>query len=68
MTEQEAINEITSELKWYVGVMPQSTASNFLASYRKGMAKKSTINNFLDRFGYKIKTEEQWEKQTTKQY
>lgn len=62
MTEKEAIEEITSELKWYIGVMPQSTASNFLQSYRKGMAKKKTINNFLRKFGYRIKQEEQWEK------
>lgn len=62
MTEKEAIEEITSELKWYIGVMPQSTASNFLQSYRKGMAKKKTINKFLRKFGYEIKQEEQWEK------
>lgn len=62
MTEQEAIEEITSELKWYIGVMPQSTASNFIQSYRRGMAKKKTINKFLRKFGYEIKQEEQWEK------
>lgn len=62
MTEKEAIEEITSELKWYIGVMPQSTASNFLQSYRRGMAKKKTINKFLRKFGYEIKQEEQWEK------
>lgn len=62
MTEKEAIEEITSELKWYIGVMPQSTASNFIQSYRKGMAKKKTINKFLRKFGYEIKQEEQWEK------
>lgn len=64
MTEQEAIEEITSELKWYIGVMPQSTASNFIQSYRKGMAKKKTIDKFLNKFGYKLKQEEQWEKIT----
>lgn len=62
MSEKEAIEEITSELKFYAGVIPQSTASNFLQSYRKGMAKKKTINNFLNKFGYKLKQEEQWEK------
>ena len=62
MTEKQAIEQITSECKFYIGVMNQSTASNFLASYRKGMAKKKTINEFLRKFGYEIKTEEQWEK------
>lgn len=62
MTVKEAIEEITKEPRWYDGKMHQSTASNFLASYRKGMAKKSTIDNFLNTFGYELKYEEQWQK------
>lgn len=62
MTPNEAIEEIISERKYYVGIMPQSTASNFVASWRKNMAKKKTIDAFLMAFGYKLKTEEQWEK------
>lgn len=62
MTPDEAIKEITSKLKWYAGEIPQSTASNFLQSYRKGMAKKKTIDKFLRKFGYELKQEEQWEK------
>lgn len=62
MTKDEAINKITKNPKWYIGVMPQSTASNFLASYKKGMSKEKTINNFLSNFGYELKTESQWEK------
>lgn len=63
MTVEEVINEITSEHKFYVGKMPQSTASNFLASYRKGMAKQKTIENFLEIFGYTIIKEAEWTKQ-----
>lgn len=62
MTEQEAIEEIISEPKFYVGKMPQSTASNFVASYKKGMAKKKTIDKFLEIFGYCVSTPEQWVK------
>lgn len=60
MTEKEAIEQITSKPKYYIGIMKQSTASNFLASYKKGMAKKKTINNFLMLFGYHLEKEEQW--------
>ena len=63
MTKEEAIKEITRNPKWYIGVIPQSTASNFLASYRKGMSKEKTINNFLSKFGY-VKTEDEvWEEE-----
>ena len=62
MSKDEVIKEITKNHKWYIGVMPQSTASNFLASYRKGMSKEKTINSFLSKFGYELKTESQWEK------
>lgn len=63
MSEKEAIEAIISEPKFYIGKMAQSTASNFVASYRKGMAKKKTINKFLETFGYVISTPEQWVKQ-----
>lgn len=52
MTQSEAIEKIISEPKFYIGKLPQSTASNFVASFRKGMAKQSTIDNFLQLFGY----------------
>ena len=63
MSEKEAIDQITSEHKWYIGKIPQSTASNFLASYRKGMAKQKTIDNFLEIFGYTVSAPTQWVKQ-----
>lgn len=53
MSENEVINKIISEPKYYIGIMPQSTASNFIASYRKGMSKQKTIDNFISKFGYK---------------
>ena len=59
MNEEEVINKIVSQPKYYIGVMPQSTASNFIASYRKGMSKQKTIDNFIAKFGYvKIKDAE----------
>lgn len=59
MTQQEAIEKIISEPKFYIGKVPQSTASNFVASFRKGMSKQSTIDSFLETFGYvKIKDAE----------
>lgn len=64
MTKDQAIKEIISQPKFYMGVMPQSTASNFVISWRKGMVKKKTIDNFLNKFGYELKQEEQWQKRT----
>lgn len=63
MTEQEAIEEIISEPKFYIGKMKQSTASNFVASYRKGMCKQKTINAFLNTFGYVVSKPTEWVKQ-----
>ena len=62
MSKDEVIKEITKNHKWYIGVMPQSTASNFLASYKKGMSKEKTINNFLSKFGYVKTKDEVWGK------
>jgi len=59
MTQSEAIEKIISEPKFYIGKLPQSTASNFVASWRKGMSKQSTIDSFLQLFGYvKVKDAE----------
>jgi len=62
MTETEVINEITKEPKWYLGVLEQSTASNFIQSYRKGMSKQKTIDAFIQKFGYKCVTEKTYVK------
>tara|TARA_B100001146_G_C16190651_1_gene438952 strand:- start:1438 stop:1629 length:192 start_codon:yes stop_codon:yes gene_type:complete len=62
MTQDQAIKEIISKPKYYIGVMPQGTAASFVRSWRAGSAKKETIRKFLNRFGYTIKKEEQWER------
>lgn len=65
MTEQQVINEITSKPKFYLYAeppIPQSTASNFMASYRRGISKQSTIDAFLERFGYSKISEAQYSK------
>jgi len=38
-------------------------SSNFLASYKKGMSKEKTINNFLSKFGYVKTKDEVWEEE-----
>ena len=52
MNEKEAMDQVTSTVKFYVGIIPQSTASNFLKRYRQGKTKQSTVVNFLKKFGY----------------
>lgn len=60
MTQDEAIEEIISENKFYIGVMPQNKAYYFVQSYKAGTAKQKSINEFLTAFGYEIKTPAQW--------
>ncbi len=57
MTEKQAIEAIISEPKYYIGVMPQSTASNFIRRWKKGEAKNATTRKFLKKFGYVVATE-----------
>lgn len=54
MTLDEVIDEITSEHKYYIGKMPQYTASRFLKTYREGTAKRSTVLEFIKKFGYVV--------------
>ncbi|MNL45368.1 hypothetical protein D3C87_1680090 [compost metagenome] len=60
MTQDEAISLIISEPKFYIGIMNQSTASNFIASWRKGMSKQKTIDEFLSKFGYVLNRPAEW--------
>ena len=62
LTLEEVINQITSEHKYYVGVMPQSTAANFVKRFREGKAKRKTAIEFIARFGYEVAQEELYEK------
>lgn len=52
MEEEEVIRKITSEHKFYVGKLKQSTASLFLSRWKKGKAKRSTVLSFMRKFGY----------------
>jgi hypothetical protein len=61
MNQKEAIEKIISEPKFYIGKLPQSTASHFVASWKKGMSKQKTIDEFLQLFGYSKVSEAQYE-------
>jgi len=59
MTEKEVFNKITSEHKWYIGHYSQGYASQLVSRYNNGQLKQSTIDSFLETFGYyKIKDAE----------
>lgn len=59
MTQTEVFNKITSEHKWYVGKYSQGYASQLIARYNAGQLKQSTIDSFLQLFGYiKVKDSE----------
>jgi len=61
MTPKEIIEKETSRIKWYVHYgIEQSTASNFLQSFRKGMSKKKTIDKYLKKMGYEKVSDEEW--------
>lgn len=53
MTQNEAIKEIISKPKYYVGKMKQAKAASFVMRWRAGSAKQSSIKKFLEAFGYK---------------
>lgn len=56
MTIDEVIQEIISEPKYYIGVLPQSTAANFIRNYKAGKAKQKTILAFIGKFGYELES------------
>ena len=66
MSQDDVISKIISEPKYYIGIMHQSTASNFVASWRKGMAKQKTIDKFLNNYGYFKSKPAQWIKSSGK--
>lgn len=63
MTESEAIQQIISRPKYYVGIMTQSQAASFVRSWRGGSAKRETIEAFLNKFGYFKVKEAEYSKQ-----
>lgn len=64
MTLDDAIEAIISEPKYYIGVMPQSTASNFVIRWRAGCVKRSTAESFISKFGYHLCREAEYKKVT----
>jgi len=52
MTLLEAIAEIKTKHKPYIGVMHQATYCNTMKDIRLGTAKESTIERFVLKFGY----------------
>lgn len=57
MNQTEVFNKITSEHKWYIGFCSQGYASQLSSRFKAGQLKQSTIDSFLETFGY-IKTSE----------
>lgn len=61
MDKQQILNEITSRVKPYIGIMPQSTFSNAVKAIRNGTYKAKETEKFMELFGY-FKAVELWEK------
>ena len=52
MTAKEAIEEITSEPKYYIGIYPQSTAYYIVKRFHSGSITLNKLREFLNKFGY----------------
>lgn len=64
MTVKDAILEIKARSKPYAHIgMPQSTFVNTIRNIEAGLAKQSTIEIFMSKFGYKSERSEHWIKQ-----
>lgn len=63
MNIKEALAEIKSRVKPYAQVgMPQSSFTNTIRNIEAGLAKQSTIETFMLKFGYtKVEIQEEWE-------
>ena len=66
MTEKEVFNKITSQLKWHIGHYSQGYASQLVSRYNSGQLKQSTIDSFLETFGYVKCSEAQYEQVKSK--
>lgn len=64
MSAEECVNEITSELKYWVGVYKQSTASRIVKRFREGTITLNKLEEFLNAFGY-VKRGSEWIKVKT---
>lgn len=55
MTVNEAIKEIKARQKPYAQIkMPQSTFVNTIRNIEAGLAKHSTVIDFMGKFGYEL--------------
>jgi len=62
MTEKQVFNKIISEKKWFENYCTASYASEIKNKFRAGLLGEKAIERLFDHFGYKVKTEAQWEK------
>lgn len=64
MTAIEALNEILKKPKFYTHATPpmmQSTAYRITTSIKAGMCKPETERTFLEKFGYSVQSEVQYQ-------
>jgi len=62
MTEKQVFNKIISEKKWFENYCTASYASDIKSKFSVGLLGEKAIERLFKHFGYKIKTETQWEK------
>jgi len=61
LTRLEVLNKITSEKKYHIGIINQSTASRTVKRIREGRCSDNKVNDFFALFGY-FKQLETWDK------
>lgn len=62
MTKHEALHEIFSQHKFYVGYCSQAYGSQLKIQFETGRITKKATDKILKHFGYKLKNPEIWEK------
>lgn len=60
MTQEDALNQIFSQHKWYVGIYSQCYASQLKARHQAKQLKQSTIEELLRKFGYVLNRPAEW--------
>ena len=61
MTTEEVIEDLSTLVKPYMGIIPQSTYSRTLRDIKNGNCKPKTMHKFFALFGYS-QNEVTWEK------
>lgn len=62
MTKEEVFKEITNPLKWYIGYCSQGYATQLIQRFNDGRLSEKTIEKLFNHFGYFVKREKQWER------